>query len=150
MEKGDSPSLIDRIATPLFLLLLGATAMAWFVYRVCALFNNESSPIITFDKGSYYLLGAGVGLLSLAYMTIKQFWLKSPLTQQQSSLFSRIAIAGVITMFVFPHIAHFAADKYLEQHGYTVCEEASHQWLFVRDIVYVQPTVECSAELKKK
>lgn len=150
MEKGDSPSLIDRIGTPVLLLALGASATAWFIYRVFALFSNGSSPIVTFDKGSYYMLGVGVGLLTLAYMIIKEFWLRRPLTNEQSSFFSRIAVSGVILAFVFPHVAHFAVDKYLEKHGYAVCEEASHQWLFVRDIVYVQAVIECSVDLKNK
>lgn len=150
MEKGDAPSLIDRIGTPVFLLALGAGAIVWFIYRAFLLFYNGASPIITFDKGSYYMLGVGVGLLALTYMIIKEFWLRRPLTNKQSSFFSRIAISGIVLAFVFPHVAHFAVDKYLEEHGYTVCEEASHQWLFVRDIVYVQPSIECSSDLKKK
>lgn len=150
MEKGDSPSLIDRIGTPIFLLSLGAGAIIWFVYRVFSLFSNGSSPVVTFDKGSYYMLGIGVGLLALSYMIIREFWLRRPLTDEQTSLFSRIAISGVILAFLFPHIAHFSADKYLKKHGYTVCEEASHQWLFFRDVVYVQSFIECNASLKNK
>lgn len=150
MEKGDSPSSIDLIGTPLFLFALGSGAIVWFIYRVFSLFCNGSSSIVTFDKGSYYMLGVGVGLLALAYMIIREFWLRRPLTNEQSSFFSRVAISGVILAFVFPHIAHYAVDKYLEDHGYTVCEEASHQWLFVRDIVYIQPTVQCSAKLKNE
>lgn len=150
MEKGNAPSLIDRIGTPIFLLVLGVGAIVWFIFRVFSLFSNGSSPIVAFDKGSYYMLGVGVGLLALAYMIIREFWLRRPLTNKQSTFFSRIAISGVILALVFPHIAHFAVETYFEEHGYIVCEEASHQWLFIRDIVYVQSTVECSAELNKK
>ena len=148
MKKGDSPSIIDRIGTPVFLLVLGASAMVWFIYRVFLLFSNGLSPIVIFDKGSYYMLGVGVGLLALAYMIIREFWLARPLTNRQSSFFSRLAILGVILTIVLPQLAHFAVDKYFTQHGYTVCKEASHQWLFVRDIVYVASSVECSADLK--
>jgi hypothetical protein len=150
MKKGDSPSLVDRIITPLFLLALGASAAVWFIYRAFSLFSYGSSSVVTFDKGSYYLLGASIGLLTLTYMIISEFWLKRPLTNEQSAFYSRIAISGVVLMFAFPHVAHFAADRYFKVHGYTVCEEASRQWLFMRDIVYVESSVECSSDLKKK
>jgi hypothetical protein len=150
MEKGDSPSLIDRIGTPLFLLALGASAAVWFISRAFSLFSNGSSPVVTFDKGSCYLFGASIGLLTLTYMIVREFWLKRPLTNKQSAFFSCIAISGVVLMFVFPHVAHLAADKYFKVYGYSVCEEASHQWLFMRDIVYIDESVECSSDLKKK
>ncbi|MAZ86038.1 MAG: hypothetical protein CL693_00120 [Cellvibrionaceae bacterium] len=148
MTKGDVPSSLDRFGTPLFLFLLGAGALVWFIYRVFTLFSNGSSPVITFDKGSYYMLGVGVGLLALSYMIIREYWLRRPLSNKRSTFFSRVAISGVILAFLFPHVAHFAADRYLEEHGYSICEEGSHQWLFFRDIVYVQSSIECSAELK--
>lgn len=150
MEKGDSPSLIDRIGTPLFLLALGTSAAVWFVYRAYSLFKYGSSSVVTFDKGSCYLFGASIGLLTLTYMIIKEFWLKRPLTNKQSTLFSRIAISGVVLMLAFPHLAHYAADRYFTAHGYSACEEASHQWLFMRKIIYIKESVECSSELKKK
>lgn len=150
MKKGVSPSLIDRIITPLFLLALGASAAVWFIYRAFSLFRYGSSSIVTFDKGSYYLLGASIGLLTLTYMVIREFWLNRPLTNKQIAFYSRVAISGVILMLSLPHIAHFAADKYFKVHGYTVCEEASHRWLFMRDIVYIERSVACSSGLKKK
>lgn len=150
MDKGDSPSLVDRIITPLFLLALGASAAVWFIYRAFSLIGYGSSAVVTFDKGSCYLFGTSISLLTLTYMIIREFWLRRPLTTEQSTFFSRIAISGVALMFVFPHVAHFAVDKYFKAHGYTVCEEASHQWLFMRDIVYVEASVACSSDLKKK
>jgi len=150
METGDSPSLIDRIGTPLFLLALGNSAAVWFFYQAFLLFKNGSSSVVTFDKGSCYLFGASIGLLTLTYMIVKEFWLKLPLSNKQSALFSRIAISGVVLMITFPHLAHYAADRYFTAHGYSVCEEASHQWLFMRKIVYIDESVECSSGLKKK
>lgn len=96
------------------------------------------------------MLGVGVGLLALAYMIIREFWLSRPLTNEQTTFFSRLAISGVVLAFAFPHVAHFAADKYFKKQGYAVCEEASHQWLFVRDIVYIQSFIECGPDLKNK
>ena len=150
MEKRDTPTLIDRIGTPLFFLMGGASAIIWFIYRVFSLFQNASSQMIIFDKGSYYMLGVGVGLLSLGYMIVSEFWFGRPLTSRQSSFFSGLAISGIVLVFVVPHMAHYVADKYLKKNGYSVCEEASHQWLFIRDIVYIAGSVECSSSLKEK
>ena len=148
VKKGSPPTLFDRIATPVFLLVFGTGAILWFIYQLFLLLNKGPSPVVTFDKGSCYMLGVGVGLLALAYMVIKEFWLNTPLTNEQTTFFSRIAISGVVLAFIFPHLAHFTAHQYLKKGGYAVCEEASHQWLFIRDIVYIQPTIECSRSLK--
>lgn len=148
METRDPPSLLNRIITPPLILLSGMSATIWFVYRVVFLLQNISEPVVLFDKGSYYMLGVGVGLLSLAFVVLKEFWGGEPITSKQNIICSRLAVSGLVLLFVVPHVAHFVADKHLKKHGYSVCEEASHQWLFIRDIVYVQLPVECSVELK--
>lgn len=150
METRDPPSLLNKVITPPLLLVGGVSAVLWFIYRVVFLYKNLSESIIVFDKGSYYMLGVGIGLLTLAFVTLKEFWGGKPITNRQNRILTRLAVSGVVLLFVVPHVAHFAADKYLSKNGYTVCEEASHQWLFVRDIVYVQSFSECSADLKKK
>ncbi len=150
MEKAGSPSLIDRIGTPLFLLLLGGSAMVWFVFEVYSMFSHGLSPVITFYKGACYMLGVSIASLSFTLMIVKEFWFLRPLTKKQNTYYSRVVISGVVLMFVFPHLAHYAADRYFTAHGYTVCEDASRQWLFMRDIVYIDQSVECSSILKKK
>ena len=150
METRDPPSTLNRVIGPPLFFFGGISATVWFFCRAIFLLQNLSAPMVLFDKGSYYMLGVGIGLLSLGFVTAIEFWCGKPITSRQNIIFSRLAISGVILLFVVPHVAHFAADKYLNRHGYTVCEEASHQWLFVRDIVYVLPSVECSADLKEK
>ncbi len=150
METRDPPSLLNRIIGPPLFLVGGISATLWFFYRLIFLLQNLSAPIVLFDKGSYYMLGVGIGLLSLGLVAAIEFWGGKPITSKQNFIFSRLAISGVILLFVVPHVAHFAADKYLKRHGYSVCEEASHQWLFVRDIVYIADSIECDASLKKK
>lgn len=150
METRDPPSLLNRVITPPLTFLSGIFAVLWFAYRVIFLLQNISEPVILFDKGSYYMLGVGVALLSLSFVAIIEFWGGKPITSKQNIIFSRLAISGVALLFVVPHVAHFAVDKYLERSGYSVCEEASHQWLFVRDIVYVQASVVCSEDIESK
>ena len=150
METRDPPSLLNKVIGPPLFLVGGLSASLWFFYRAIFFIDNISSPLVLFDKGSYYMLGVGVGLLSLGFVTAIEFWGGKPITSKQNTIFSRLAISGVILLFVVPHLVHFAADKYLNKHGYTVCEEASHRWLFVRDIVYIAETIECSSSIKVK
>lgn len=145
-----SPSLMDRIGTPLLFFAGGAGATIWFISNVMSLFNTASSEVLVFEEGPYYMLGIGIAALILAYIMIQEFWFNTPLSRTQNTIFTRLALTAMALMFTFPHVAHFAADKYLKGRDYSVCEEASHQWLFVRNIVYVQPAIECSAQLKNR
>src|SRR5690625_3426416 len=104
METREPPSLTNKIVGPPLFLLGGACATLWFFYRLASLVQNLSEPIILIDKGSYYMLGVGVGLLSLAFVLIIEFWGGDPLTSKQNTLLSRLAISGVALMFAFPHV----------------------------------------------
>ena len=89
-------------------------------------------------------------MLALAFIVIWEQWLLKPVTERVTKTFSRFAIASVVLLFALPHAIHYIVDYRLKSTGYSICEDASHQWLFVRDIIYIQQSVECSAELKKK
>src|SRR5690625_58074 len=97
-----------------------------------------------------FSLGHYVVALILAYVMIQEFWFNTPLSRTQNTIFTRLALTAMTLMFTFPHVAHFAADKYLKRSDYSVCEEASHQRSFVRNIVYRQPATPCSEHLKNK
>lgn len=150
MEEREKPSWAIRIFGPLIFVFGSVAALLWFFYRAFYLFRGSLSEIVVFDKGSFYMFGVGLGMLVLAFVTVQEGWLNRPLSKKQSVFLTRLAIIGAALIFTVPHIVHYAANSFLEKKGYVVCEEASHQWLFVRDIVYIQETVECSENLKKK
>ncbi len=150
MDGREKPSLGVRIFAPLFFISGSLSALLWFFFRVFDMFFGDLSKIEVFDKGSFYMLGVGVGMLILAVVTVQEGWLGKPLSQRQSAYLTKAAFVGIALIFTVPHLAHYSANKYLLGQGYTVCDEAAHQWLFVRDIVYIQPSVACSADLKKK
>lgn len=149
MESRVKPSLLNRIITPLVFLLGGVCALAWFIYRIYMLAKGSDTGIVLIDKGSYYMLGVGTGMLDLAFIVIWEQWLVKPLSKMVTAIFSRLAIVSIVLLFALPHIIHYLADEHLTGKGYSVCKEASHQWLFVRDIVYIQPSVECSENPKQ-
>jgi hypothetical protein len=150
MEGREKPSLGVRIFAPLFFISGSLSALLWFFFRVFDVFFGALSKIEVFDKGSFYMLGVGVGLLILSIVTVQEGWLGKPLSKRQSTYLTKAAFVGVALIFTVPHLAHYSANKYLFQKGYAICAEAEHQWLFVRNIVYIQPSVACSANLKRK
>ena len=150
MEGQEKPSLLNRIVTPILFLFGGGAALLWFFYRIYMLVKGSGDDIVLIDKGSYYMLGVGIGMLNLTFIVIWEQWLVKPLTKRVATVFTRLAVASIVFLLALPHVVHYVVGEHLEASGYSVCEEASHQWLFVRDIVYIQPSVECSADLKKK
>jgi len=148
MEDREKPSWFIRIFGPLIFVLGATSALLWFFYRSFSLFDGISSNIVIFDKGSFYTLGIGVGLMAIAYAGVHETWLQKRLTKKHTSIISKLAISGVLLTFTVPHIFHYASNSYLKKNGYSVCEEATHQWLFVRDIVYITNSITCNANLK--
>ncbi|MFL0796328.1 MAG: hypothetical protein K6L73_02415 [Cellvibrionaceae bacterium] len=106
------------------------------------------SEIEVFDKGSFYMLGVGVGMLILAIVTVQEGWLGKPLSKRQLAFLTKSAFVGIALIFTVPHLTHYSANKYFLEQGYKVCDDASHQWLFVRDIVYIKRSIECGSDLK--
>ena len=150
IEDREKPSLAIRIFGPLIFLLSAIAALSFFFYNAYIFSVDISSRIVQFDKGSFYMLGVGLGFLALTFAGIQETWLNKLLTNKQSSLFSKLAISGVVLTFTLPHVVHYVIDDYLINKGYSVCEEASHQWRFVRTIIYIHDSVECSKDLTNK
>jgi len=144
------PSVLNRILTPILFLVGGFSALSWFVYSIYMLIKGSADSVVLVDKGSYYMFGVGIGMLDLAFVIIWEQWLVKSLTKKVTNIFSSLAVTSIVLLFVLPYAIHYLADNHLKNKGYTVCEVASQQWLFVRDIVYVRDSVVCNENLKKK
>jgi hypothetical protein len=150
MEDREKPSLAIRVIGALLFLVCSCAAFFWFGYRVVILLNTAQSEVVVFDKGSFYMLGVGIGMSVLAFTAVQEGWVGKVLSKAQAAILTKIAIVGIALIFIVPNLFHYIADNYFSNEGYSLCEEASSQWLFVRDIVYIQDTIECSAKLKEK
>ena len=53
-------------------------------------------------------------------------------------------------MLLLPQAIHFLTDNYLKNRGLAVCEQVSSQWLFVREIIYVDSDQNCDKTIKTK
>jgi hypothetical protein len=60
-----------------------------------------------------------------------------------NKIVTRALLASIAIMIILPHLTHFAINTHLKDEGYTVCREASKQWLFVRTIVYTRDEDVC-------
>lgn len=150
MENREKPSWGIRVFGPLIFIVGGLAALIWFFYRVFRLIHHGLSDIVVFDKGSFYMLGVGVGMSVLAAALVQEGWFDRVLTPKQTKYFTRLLVISLVLLVTIPHLVHFSADMVLKSEGYSVCEPASHQWLFVRDIVYISGATHCDAGLKAR
>lgn len=148
MEDRVRPSILARILGPLVFLIGAPIALGVFLNKLHRLILHWSDDVFMFDKGAFYLLGVGLGMLALAILTVQEGWFGRNLSKVQAVVLSRLALLGAALIPILPNLTHYAADAVLKGKGYEVCESASHQWRFIRDIVYIKPSVECSSSLR--
>lgn len=148
MEDRVRPGITARIFAPLIFIVGAPVALSVFLFQGLQLIAHWTDEALLFDKGAFYLLGVGLGMLSLAIATVQEGWFDRTLSQKKSTLLTRLALVGMALIPIAPNVAHFVTNQMLTSDGYVVCEKASHQWRFVRDIVYVKSSVECSSSLR--
>ncbi len=138
MDSNSVPSAWFRIWVPSFFLVMALLAFCFFVSELITLINYLTSlnEVIVFAKGPYYALGAGVGLGIFALFSVCEMWFGKIIQGKVANCLFKVVMIAVLCMFIFPHIVHFSLEQYLTDKGYEVCEEASHQWLHSRTIVY--------------
>ena len=114
MNDEQHPSILVRLLSIGFFLVFTLAALAWFTLSMSDLISALSSgrPVASFDKGSAYMLGAGIGGLLFVIGGIMQELLRKNLTHRAKPLFARSLIFSLILMFGFPHIAHYVVASY--------------------------------------
>ena len=143
------PSIIIRLLGPLIFLAGAVSSLFWFGYSLTTLFANIDSEIVLFDKGACYLFGAGLGLSILTFVLVYEFWYGKPLSDKLSKMCTRLAFLSIVVLLVLPHVCHYITGNYLGSKGYIVCEKASTQWLFTKEIVYINETQDCGEIAKE-
>ncbi|WP_020159900.1 hypothetical protein [Methylobacter marinus] len=152
MESSHQPSTLSRFFSFFVFSLLTISILTQFGWGVFQLYARiaENGPVIVFDKGVFYLLGAGVTLGALTLGGLYQGILRLPLTKKVTKILTNVLIGGVVVMFVLPHIVHYPVESYLEGRGYNICEQASYRWFTYRKIVYVSNSEACAELIKRK
>jgi len=133
-------------------IAMALVAFAFFFVTAIGLFDDLSMlpASISFDKGAFYLLGVGLALSVLTFVIIYEPVMGNILTPKIGGLCTKLTIAGVLIMFILPHLVHYGVQSFLTSRGYEVCGCASHQWLHSRTIVYVRNQDVCDRLMLEK
>ena len=118
---------------------LAVAVFGYFLQSVIELIQALISlpEVVSFDKGAFYMPGVFIGLVVLNFAIFYESILRQELTKKIASVCTQISIAAVIIIFVLPMLVHRSVENYMTENNYSVCSEASHQWLHSRTIVYV-------------
>lgn len=100
---------------------------------------SGTADAVLINKGVFYLFGVGVALSGLLVDGTYNALLHRPVPESLKRQMGKVMFLGLLFMVILPSAIHYISTHVLEQRGYTVCEPASSQWLFVRDIVYTLP-----------
>ena len=152
IEDRDRPSTIVRIITPVICAFIGIPTLFWFCVTLNILTGQllTSSSIVVFHKGAFYLLGSGIGALTLAYFVGYEYWLDKVLPKRLNILCTKMLLISIAVMILLPQVSHFFLNRYLANNNYTVCREASRQWLHDRTIVYLDSIENCHEVAEKR
>ena len=134
-----------RILSTLLFVLLPVACLVWFGSSLNNLVSDlmNMSNIITFDKGSMYMLGAGVGALSFSVIVVYSAIFQRKVSFSVEKLVIKIALISIVVMFVLPHAAHFLINNVISDNGYQECEPLSHRGLRYSKYVFTQDEEIC-------
>lgn len=137
--------LYIRIFSVLLFVLLPIACLAWFGSSLNQLVSDlmNMRNIITFDKGSMYMLGAGVGILSFSVVVVYSAIYQRKVSFSVEKVVIKIALICLVVMFVLPQVAHFSINNVISDNGYQECEPLSHRGLRYNKYVFTQDEETC-------
>ena len=146
------PSILVRLLSIGFFLVFALSALVWFALSMKNLTTAFLSglPVVGFDKGSTYMLGAGIGGLIIVVGGVAQGLLRKNLSASTKTLFSRGLIFSLILMFGFPHIVHYAVTSYTKNTNYHVCNDATYRWVLYSKFYYTKNNLTCNEFVEQR
>lgn len=152
MNDNLHPSILIRLLSIGFFLVFALAALAWFFLSMNDLMTAFSSglPVVSFDKGSTYMLGAGIGGLIIAIGGVVQGLLRKNLTPKAKTLFAKSLIFSLILMFGLPHIVHYAVTSYTQKEDYHLCNDATYRWVLYSKLYYTKNNMACNELVEQK
>ena len=152
MEHENSGSLVTRILSFLFFVILTIASFWWFVVSSYNTLHSVfyGDEVVYFSKGAMYSFGAGIVLLLLTLLGVYQNIKKIDLSTTQTKWVTRIFILATVSMFVFPTAAHFTVSKIVAKKGYIECKEMNYQWLLYKKLVYTSNELACETLIQEK
>src|SRR5690606_2648878 len=108
----------------------------------------ESASIVTFNSGTFKLLGIAIGLGALAVYSGIQWSSKRIPSEKASRLITGVLVVAIALLFLLPHAVHIAVERHLFAQGYKLCEPKSRNALSHKTVVYVRDVPACLDGLK--
>ena len=146
VEEAVTTPGVSRPVAALILLAFLAVAVTCMMLPAISFFEmigriSSKANSILINKGVYYLFGGGLALSILLVDGVYNTLLRRKIPEKIKKIVSIIALSGLALVVTLPLAVHHLSAYVLEKRDYEVCESASSQWLFVRDIVYTRPGV---------
>jgi len=132
------PSIWYVLIIGIIFCVVGIGSLVFAGLFLIELLNDLSiqSDLIKFNKGSFYMFGVGMGLLTIVVWSFLSRMYNKNLPEKLSKVFYVVFIGSLLLTFALPQIAHLAVDNYLKGQNYQICEDKSHRWLLAVTIVY--------------
>ncbi|UZJ44077.1 hypothetical protein OOT55_15660 [Marinimicrobium sp. C6131] len=131
MSIGPAPFLTTKLLSVGFFLLLAIGSLLWFLISLMELMSRALSGADTFsfDKGAMYMLGVGIGLLTLSLGGLVQGVLDRPQTARSEKRFKQVMLGSFLALIIVPQLAHLVVFEWSESRFYKVCEKSTYRWL---------------------
>jgi len=152
VHDSNTPSLLTRLSGFSFFCLLTIACFTWFIWSAFNLISQiqDGSSVISFDKGSMYMLGAGIGLAILTLGGLYQGVMRLKFSTKQERVIRDGVIAGIIIMFVFPHVVHYPVSEIMKERNYYRCEKMSYRWLLYKKLIYTDTLRTCESLVREE
>lgn len=152
MNDEQNPSILVWLLSVGFFLVFALAALAWFILSMSELISAllNSRPVVSFDKGSTYMLGAGIGGVLFVIGGVMQGLLRKNLAPKAEALFAKSLIFSLILMFGFPHITHYVVASYTQKKNYRICSDATYRWLLYSKFYYTKNSMVCNELTEQK
>jgi hypothetical protein len=154
MTREVQSSLIERVFGASLFFALSIASIAWFVLSASSSVSEvvSSGPVLTFNKGAMYMLGASIGAFSLSVGVAYHSIFSRKVPERIEKMLMRGAICGILIMVLLPQVAHFGIGRVVEERQYIECHQAEYSWLLYKKYVYTKNPDICQklvAEISK-
>ncbi|ABC29618.1 hypothetical protein HCH_02840 [Hahella chejuensis KCTC 2396] len=160
MSQKGTPSIAKKVVILVVLTAISLGALVWFGFAVASTVRQVAAlpPSLYVEPALFGMLGIGLSLLSICVMGGLELLekIKKPLRKKTENrifkLLQPVMLGGLAMIFVLPVMIHFPLSIYLNEQGYSDCEEASSSGLRYQYIVYAKSEEACrrAAELEAK
>jgi len=152
VDDSNTPSLLTRLSGFSFFTLLTIACFTWFIWSTFNLISQiqNGSSVITFDKGSMYMLGAGIGLAILTLGGLYQGVMRLKFSPKQEMVIRNGVVSSIIVIFVFPQVAHYSVSEIMKERNYYRCEKMSYRWLLYKKLIYTDNFRTCESLVREK